>query len=533
MQRTDAIETSFAVAASSALPPLFYQGVLTKDKFSLALPLNPSKHHIVDGGVYDNLGIRAFSEIPQLGDEKIHCILVSDAGYPLTWESDNDYKDVVSQVTRPVDIMMSRVANLELDKCKDNSNTSAPSRLASNTIHLSLTPPNPEDILEGRGAASRSIQVELRYIRTDLDAFKPDEIHQLIRHGYCTARETMNGLFPDAESQAGSVGREYYCPDTIRKIKKSDQLAEEIIKEGSKTRLSLFNLADRVSQLHCGILLLIAVLLVFGVYHMWTTGTSAFTFTRAFPYTYKVTIKYDDQLIDNWRETLSLDGLISRRVTPGEPDVGDIVIGSTKNSDINWADVKTAFCKCIDKEINARSMGISSLLHRFSWGWDPKVFYAIRDGAYESFLKEIQSQHLQITEEVKVKDLLSAYLKNKRLLGKEPGTGNLYLDSRNGSREGILYYTYPGGRPIPCYVRDSSSQPPSSPEEDDSQESMHLLFTQKPGFADDSKDVASILTTAAFWVQFDPDGSRPLRFAGVLKIKSHKIADITLEKTDE
>ncbi|PQO44634.1 patatin-like phospholipase family protein [Blastopirellula marina] len=161
------------VGASSAFPGFFPPVEFTAADLGVRDGEFPPEY-FTDGGVYDNLGIRAFSWLKANGatfDE----VYVSDAGKPFQILSDNSL-GFVGQSVRATDILWDRVWQLERENfAKQTDFIFLPiTEMASSDKDASLHP---------------VVQAEVQSIRTDLDRFSEEEINALAQHGYEVARK--------------------------------------------------------------------------------------------------------------------------------------------------------------------------------------------------------------------------------------------------------------------------------------------------------------------------------------------------------
>lgn len=157
-----------AVAASSAFPPLFPPLVLTPKLVGTRREKLPNDERLTDGGVYDNQGI---SFIAPPSDSSV--LLISDAGAPFDWETDQSFAGIMPRTARTTDILMARVSSLEKKRLKDAPNVVLCE--ITDVEHLEVT------VLGGStiGNASK--------IRTDLNRFTEEEIYVLTHHGRAAA----------------------------------------------------------------------------------------------------------------------------------------------------------------------------------------------------------------------------------------------------------------------------------------------------------------------------------------------------------
>lgn len=170
------ISLAFAVAASSAFPPMFPPLVVTDDL--LANPfddtfLNPIL--LSDGGVYDNLGIEKFrrnmaarrqQEPPFVGP---NMLVISNASASFKASATKSYAGPLSRNVRASDILMHRVG--------DNAEETIHgiTEVDDIVVRLSTTVDD--------GTLDVTVQQRLRMVRTDIDQFRPDLARLLVEHG--------------------------------------------------------------------------------------------------------------------------------------------------------------------------------------------------------------------------------------------------------------------------------------------------------------------------------------------------------------
>jgi predicted acylesterase/phospholipase RssA len=191
-QRTDAGEPQFeqvsgqmagiarVVCASSAFPGFFPPVAIRASDLGVREGQFPTEW-FTDGGVYDNLGMRAFSWLKQQNVE-FDQVLVSDAGKPFQVLS-NAALGMIGQSVRASDILWDRVGQLE----RENFD-SEPGFLF---IPISETVDRESDPT----ALHPVVQSEVQSIRTDMDRFTPTEINALVMHGYEVARKVYRDHF--------------------------------------------------------------------------------------------------------------------------------------------------------------------------------------------------------------------------------------------------------------------------------------------------------------------------------------------------
>jgi predicted acylesterase/phospholipase RssA len=176
---------SMAVAASSAFPGFFPPLVLTGADVG-ANRGEFGRLAFTDGGVYDNLGIRMFRFIERSpGGDKLpwDAVLVSDVGRQFEIQMTGARAGgLVRTGMRASEILMNRVWQLENETVQDTTGFVF-ARVTDNVeAHEDPTAPHVE------------IQKQLPSVRTDLDCFSSIEISNLIRHGYCVARQACRSM---------------------------------------------------------------------------------------------------------------------------------------------------------------------------------------------------------------------------------------------------------------------------------------------------------------------------------------------------
>ena len=165
---------SLAVAASSAFPGFFPLVLITADELGLSEGEFPPQT-FTDGGVYDNLGVRAFDLLGNV-DPPLDLILVSDVGKSFRVVRPKPL-GMIGRGLRATDILWDRVGRLELQKFEPDGR------------FLFVSSLNVVDLKDDPTAIHPVIQLEISDIRTDLDRFSPLEIRALVQHDYCVARK--------------------------------------------------------------------------------------------------------------------------------------------------------------------------------------------------------------------------------------------------------------------------------------------------------------------------------------------------------
>ena len=170
------------VGASSAFPGFFPPVEITAADLGVREGQYPTKW-FTDGGVYDNLSMRAFSWLKLQGGE-FDQILVSDAGKPFQILS-NASLGVLGQSVRATDILWDRVWQLERENFGQQPGF----------IFLPIT--RRVELAEDPTALHPVVQAEVQSIRTDLDRFSDAEINALVQHGYEVARAVCGQTLSD------------------------------------------------------------------------------------------------------------------------------------------------------------------------------------------------------------------------------------------------------------------------------------------------------------------------------------------------
>lgn len=184
---------SFAVAASSAFPPMFPPIKLTETM--LANPRDEAFRNAMllsDGGVFDNLGIEKFKRDQKRGTVRPTMLIISDAGGSFRAQTGKTYSSILARNVRASDILMHRVADLAKDDIAAIEGEKKETLVR--TIRISDTADDP--------ALTRSVQQRLRLVRTDLDRFDGALAGLLVEHGTRLARACLGGLDQTTEPDA-------------------------------------------------------------------------------------------------------------------------------------------------------------------------------------------------------------------------------------------------------------------------------------------------------------------------------------------
>jgi len=162
------------VSASSAFPGFFPPVEITAADLGVHEGQFPAES-FTDGGVYDNLGIRAFAWLTTHRGRAYHRVIVSDAGKPFQILGSAPL-GFIAQSIRATDILWDRVWQLERENFGER-----------NGYHF-VPVTHVVDPHEDPHALHPVAQAEVSGIRTDLDRFSDLEVNALVAHGYEVAR---------------------------------------------------------------------------------------------------------------------------------------------------------------------------------------------------------------------------------------------------------------------------------------------------------------------------------------------------------
>ena len=172
------LPVSFAVAASSAFPPLFPPIRISHVDLRCGESKFPIPQLLTDGGVYDNLGIDRFLWYQQSESRDIDIFLVSDAEAGFSWDLKTPYHLPLGRNVRASDLLMKRISSLTYQVAERSSEQIVP-------VSISETIKRPPD----KNVLPIDVQNSIGGVRTDLDAFSDHEIRLLVRQGFAAARE--------------------------------------------------------------------------------------------------------------------------------------------------------------------------------------------------------------------------------------------------------------------------------------------------------------------------------------------------------
>jgi predicted acylesterase/phospholipase RssA len=179
---------AFAVAASSAFPPLFPPIMVSNKTLSCDRAAFPNAQYLTDGGVFDNLGVDRLLW-RQRRNKEFDLLLISDAEGNFDHTFETDYAWPINRNVRASDILMTRVSYMQLGNVRTSnvpfSHIKIKGEIENTSNDLSL-------LLSG-------CQRLLCNVRTDLDGFSETEITSLIAHGYSKARYQLikDGILPE------------------------------------------------------------------------------------------------------------------------------------------------------------------------------------------------------------------------------------------------------------------------------------------------------------------------------------------------
>ncbi len=238
----DGIPLSFAVAASSAFPPLFPPARLTS-----RIAGKPSGHAfapiaLTDGGIYDNLGFAKFAELENSKKTACNFVIVSDGSGAFVTDVNRPYRTLISRTVRSTDILMRRLA--------DETIRIAEARGEKMGCRLSISEVLPDSQF------SSAVQEALGNIRTDLDRFSDEEVALLLVRGYEVCKSRLRNFATPA------------TPLALYERYKSKLITTNlpaIVDKSSRRRIGLFNLRDWTTYAILTICVLPVLLLLFGV----------------------------------------------------------------------------------------------------------------------------------------------------------------------------------------------------------------------------------------------------------------------------
>lgn len=176
------IPVSLAVATSSAFPVLFPP--VAVDHTSLDCDENefPTTERLIDGGVFENLGIYHLRQMHTHGHLDISHIIISDAQAQFDWDLSSQFRWIGARANRSIDVLMKQVTTYETSATTDYF--CAKGVVLVNCQISKLISKKDHDCT----ALDPALQRQIARIRTDLDRFSDEEIYALVRQGYAQAR---------------------------------------------------------------------------------------------------------------------------------------------------------------------------------------------------------------------------------------------------------------------------------------------------------------------------------------------------------
>jgi predicted acylesterase/phospholipase RssA len=231
---------AFAVAASSAFPPLFPPVEISNETLFCDKEMFPYSHYLTDGGVYDNLGIDRLNWFQKTKPE-LDLLISSDAEGNFDSEIDKRFTFVVGRNVRASDLLMTRVSSMQIERFAAPNQSPPFAR-----VGIKMMIDNPDDPTLLPPEAQRC----LPNTRTDLDKFAPAEITALIAHGYSCARATL------IEANLLTESAPPFSWDPLRNWQiVTSQKAIRQLRESSIRRWRLWSSRDWVSYAMLGLFL--------------------------------------------------------------------------------------------------------------------------------------------------------------------------------------------------------------------------------------------------------------------------------------
>ena len=176
---TTSLKLGFAVAASSAFPPLFPPVRVDHEVLMCGFNELPISEVLTDGGIFDNLGIeRLIAAHEERQDTDL--LVISDAEGSFGWAPDESYANLLTRNIRASDMLMRRVSLFQ-------SGYLWAQRKDVLRIHIGNIISKDDD----SSVPDPGTQRALRNVRTDLDKFSNREVAALIAHGYAVTRKML------------------------------------------------------------------------------------------------------------------------------------------------------------------------------------------------------------------------------------------------------------------------------------------------------------------------------------------------------
>lgn len=173
----DGLPLAFAVAASSAFPPMFPPMCLTPKALGTdgSPPFN-TPIALSDGGVFDNFGIDKFF-LAQRKGVRPGLLIVSNAGGSFATDPTQNYEGMMARNIRASDILMRRVGDTTLEV----GERAVGKGLV--VVRIGKTVQDP--------SIAETTQLRFRMVRTDLDRFNNSIAGLISDHGERVAREAL------------------------------------------------------------------------------------------------------------------------------------------------------------------------------------------------------------------------------------------------------------------------------------------------------------------------------------------------------
>ena len=239
LHRTAVLPLSFAVAASSAFPPVFPPAILTRAMLGAAvadLPYDPEL--LTDGGVFDNLGYAKIARLFATKACDLDTVIISDAGARFDWDIKGRFSRVISRTVRSTDILMKRVSDLTLtDASAKYINAEIFQISISDVVH------SPTDAT----ALPIDLQKKLSIVRTDLDRFTQLEMGILACHGYEISALRLAALVDPALQHISRNTAVKRMNASLAFVNNDISLAARLLERASLREIGLLDFRDWVS----------------------------------------------------------------------------------------------------------------------------------------------------------------------------------------------------------------------------------------------------------------------------------------------
>jgi predicted acylesterase/phospholipase RssA len=287
---------AFAVAASSAFPPLFPPIEISNETLFCDKEVFPYSHYLTDGGVYDNLGIDKLIEFHKTIPD-LDLFIASDAQGNFDSELDTRFTFIVGRNVRASDLLMTRVSSIQIERLTAPSQSPPFVRIG---IKTEIDSPGDPTLLPPESQRS------LPNTRTDLDKFSPTEITALIAHGYNTARKTL------IEANLLSESAPPFSWDPLQNWQMvNSRSATRQLRQSSIRRWRLWSSRDWVSYALLGLVLVPLICVGYLIYLPYRDIREA-SVSRLLKIDKVVTIPFDSL---NAYQTMSLSSLNRMNVT--------------------------------------------------------------------------------------------------------------------------------------------------------------------------------------------------------------------------